>query len=172
MSSPHSDTAAPRVLLVMGVAGSGKTTIGAALAKEVHWDFADADDFHPASNVAKMSAGIPLNDEDRAPWLTKLRGYIEDSLKKGRSLVLTCSALKQKYRDRLTVDPAHTNLVYLKGPRSVLLERIGHRHGHFMKPEMLDSQLATLEEPKDALVVDIARTPEQIVAEIREKLRL
>lgn len=156
----------------MGVAGSGKTTIGAALAKEAHWDFADADDFHPASNVAKMSAGIPLNDEDRAPWLTKLRQYIEDSLKKGSSLVLTCSALKQTYRDRLNVDPTHTKFIYLKGARSLLLERIGHRHGHFMKPEMLDSQLATLEEPKDALVVDIAHTPEQIVAEIRRRFRI
>ena len=154
----------------MGVAGSGKTTIGVALAKALHWSFADADEFHPPANVAKMSAGIPLNDEDRAPWLQAIRQHIEKTLREGNSAVITCSALKQAYRDMLMVEPQRTTLIYLKGSRDLLQSRISHREGHFMKPEMLDSQLETLEEPKDALVVDIRHTPQEIVAEIRAKL--
>lgn len=155
------------VVLLMGVTGSGKTTIGRQLAGELGWNFADADDFHPAANVAKMSAGIPLNDADRAPWLAAIRLYIDARLARGENAVVTCSALKEKHRAVLLADPARVKLVYLRGTRELLWSRLSRRQGHFMKPAMLDSQLATLEEPTGALVIDIAQAPEQIIAGIR-----
>jgi gluconokinase len=155
------------VILLMGVAGSGKTTLGRRLARELGWSFADADAFHPPGNIAKMSAGQPLDDLDRAPWLAAIRTYIDAQLAAARNAVVTCSALKQRYRDALIGDPARVKLVYLRGSRAVLWSRLSGRRGHFMKPAMLDSQLATLEEPADALVVDIARSPAQIISGIR-----
>jgi gluconokinase len=155
------------VVVLMGVAGSGKTTIGRQLAAELGWNFADADDFHPPANVAKMSAGIPLDDADRAPWLAAIRLYIDARLARGENAVVTCSALKEKHRAVLLADPARVKLVYLRGTRELLWSRISSRQGHFMKPAMLDSQLATLEEPTGALVIDIAQAPEQIIAGIR-----
>lgn len=158
------------VVLLMGVAGSGKTTIGRQLAEELGWKFADADQFHPPANVAKMSAGTPLNDTDRAPWLAAIRLYIDARLEKNESAVVTCSALTEKYRAVLLRDAEPVKLVYLRGTRELLWSRISGRQGHFMKPAMLDSQLATLEEPAAALVVDIAQSPAAIIAGIRSAL--
>ena len=158
------------VVVLMGVAGSGKTTIGRELAAELGWKFADADDFHPPANVAKMSAGIPLDDADRAPWLAAIRLYIDTRLERGESAVVTCSALREKHRAVLLTNPAQVKLVYLRGSRELLWSRISARKGHFMKPAMLDSQLATLEEPVNALVVDIAPSPAEIVAQLRRVL--
>lgn len=160
------------VILLMGVAGCGKTTIGLALAAELGWSFRDADDFHPPENVAKMSSGIPLTDRDRAPWLAAIRAHIDGCVARGESAVLTCSALKERYRAVLRGDPAHVKLVHLAGDFAVILERITARQGHFMKPEMLTSQFEALEPPKDALVIDVAQTPEAIVAQIRRALGL
>jgi len=158
------------VVVLMGVAGSGKTTIGRELAAELGWKFADADDFHPPANVAKMSAGIPLDDADRAPWLAAIRLYIDTRLERGESAVVTCSALREKHRAVLLTNPAQVKLVYLRGSRELLWSRISARKGHFMKPAMLDSQLATLEEPVNALIVDIAPPPAEIVAHLRRVL--
>lgn len=163
---------APRIVIMMGVAGSGKTTIGARLAQELGWDFADADGFHPPANVEKMSAGQPLTDADRAPWLTAIRAYITDRLTRGAPAVVTCSALKQTYREVIVPDPARVQLVYLRGTREQLWARLCGRENHFMKPAMLDSQLAALEEPTHALTVDITPAPAAIVAQIRQTLFL
>jgi gluconokinase len=155
------------VVLLMGVAGSGKTTIGRGLAAELGWRFADADDFHPPANVAKMSAGIPLDDTDRVPWLAAIRLYIDARLAAGENAVVTCSALKEKHRAVLLTGTTGVKLVYLRGTRELLWSRISGRSGHFMKPAMLDSQLAALEEPTNALTIDIAQSPAQIIAAIR-----
>ncbi|MBE34889.1 MAG: gluconate kinase [Opitutaceae bacterium] len=162
----------PCVIIVMGVAGCGKTTIGALLAEKLGWQFSDADEFHPAANVAKMSAGQPLNDDDRTPWLQGIRDHITDCLSRDEGAVVTCSALKKVYRDVIRVDPARVKFVHLHGSRELLWERISGREGHFMKPAMLDSQLATLEIPEDALKVDITPDPDAIVATIRDSLSL
>lgn len=158
------------VVVLMGVAGSGKTTIGRQLAAELGWSFADADQFHPPANVAKMSAGLPLDDPDRAPWLAAIRLYIEARLDRGENAVVTCSALKEKHRAVLLGDSSQVKLVYLRGTRELLWSRISGRSDHFMKPAMLDSQLATLEEPGNALVVDIAPAPGEIIAGIRRAI--
>jgi len=158
------------VIILMGVAGSGKTTIGLALAAQLGWSFRDADDFHPPANVEKMSRGIPLTDRERAPWLAAIRAHIEEKLARGESAVLTCSALKEKYRAAILTDPARVKLVHLAGDFALILERMTTRQGHFMKPEMLRSQFESLEPPKDALVVDIAPEPGAIVAQIRRLL--
>lgn len=160
------------VIVLMGVAGSGKTTIGRELAGQLGWGFADADQFHSPANVAKMSAGQPLDDRDRAPWLAAIRAYIDAELAGGRNAIVTCSALKQRYRDVLIGDPVRVKLVYLKGSRDVLWSRISARQGHFMKPAMLDSQLAALEEPADALAVDVSGSPAEIIPAIRRGLSL
>ena len=156
----------------MGVAGSGKTTVGEKLAAALGWSFRDADDFHPPENVAKMSAGIPLNDHDRAPWLAAIRAHIDACLARGEGSVVTCSALKAAYRRVLVADPARVKLVHLTGDFALLAARIGSRQGHFMKPAMLHSQLAALEPPPDALAVDITPPPDEIVAQIRLALAL
>jgi gluconokinase len=156
------------VVLLMGVAGSGKTTIGRQLAAGLGWGFADADEFHPPANVAKMSAGIPLDDTDRAPWLAAIRRYIDARLERNENAVVTCSALKEKHRAVLLGHRAQVKLVYLRGTRELLWSRISSRQGHFMKPAMLDSQLAALEEPGNALVIDIAQAPEKIIAALRQ----
>lgn len=160
------------VILLMGVAGSGKTTIGEKLAADLGWPFADADAFHPPANVAKMSAGQPLTDGDRAPWLAAIRAYIEGVLARGGSAVVTCSALKARYREVVVPDPAQVKLVHLTGTPDLLRARIGARQGHFMKPAMLDGQLAALEPPAGALTVDIAPPPAEIAAAIRRALAL
>jgi gluconokinase len=157
------------VVIVMGVAGSGKTLIGSMLAKSLGWQFADADEFHPAANVEKMSLGIPLTDADRDPWLSNMRAAIDKWNGSGKNFVLACSALKQRYRERLQSGP-EVKIVYLKGSPELILSRIAARQGHFMKPEMLASQFADLEEPRDAMIVDVSGTPDEIVTEIKGRL--
>ena len=160
------------VIVLMGVAGSGKTTVGRALAAQLGWTFRDADEFHPPANVDKMSHGIPLSDSDRRPWLAAIRAYIEETLARGDSAVVTCSALKERYRQIIVPDLAQVKLVHLAGDCALIGERMRAREGHFMKPEMLSSQFADLEPPRDALTVDIAEPPEVIVAQIRNALAL
>jgi gluconokinase len=159
------------VVLLMGVSGAGKTTIGQLLASELGWDFVDADDYHPPENVEKMRNGIPLTDDDRAPWLETLRTLIADWIAAGKNTVLACSALKQAYRERLRVS-SEVQVVYLKGTPQVLRQRLHSRRGHFMTERMLDSQLAALEAPVDAVAVDADRSPAEIVTEIRARLAL
>jgi carbohydrate kinase (thermoresistant glucokinase family) len=160
----------PQAVLLMGVAGSGKTTIGLKLASDLGWSFRDADDFHPPGNVAKMSAGVPLTDADREPWLAAIRTYITDALNRGENVIVTCSALKESYRKAAMPDGNQVKLVHLAGDYNLILERINQRQGHFMKPEMLKSQIATLEKPSHALEIDVAKTPDAIVTEIRREL--
>jgi len=158
----------------MGPAGSGKTTVGELLAAQLSWEFADGDDFHPPANIEKMSRGIPLSDEDRLPWLKSIREAMRQWEAQKRNAVVACSALKQSYRQLLGLGPNARNikLVYLKGSYGLLLERLHSRKGHYMKDQMLTSQLADLEEPTEALNIDIAKSPPEIVSEIRKQLSL
>lgn len=162
----------PGTLVVMGVSGSGKSRIGAMLATALRGTFEDADDFHPASNKARMSAGIPLTDADRWPWYETLRARIVEMRKLNQTYVLACSALKAAYRDRLRgADPGENiSFVLLRGSRATLRSRLAGRKGHFMPPALLESQLATLEETPDLVAVSIDQTPEAIVAEILRRL--
>jgi len=159
---------AGRVYVVMGVSGCGKSTVGQALAQWLDCPFYDGDDFHPAENVAKMSQGIPLNDEDRAPWLNRLADLIEDHLGKGETAVLACSALKEKYRQRLKRGQERVIFVYLKGSFDLIWQRMQQREGHYMKAEMLQSQFDALEEPDldTAVVVDIDQDVPTMISEI------
>ena len=153
----------------MGATGAGKTTIGTMLAAQLNWQFADADAFHPPANIEKMSKGIPLNDADRTPWLAAMRKAILEWIAAGNNVVLACSALKRAYREELRASP-EVKIVYLKGNYELLAERIRHRHGHFAGEGILAGQFADLEEPEDAITVDAAKSPEEIVAEIRKHL--
>lgn len=159
------------IVIVMGVSGSGKTTIGRRLAERLGWPFCDGDDFHPPANIEKMRQGLPLTDADRAGWLTALAGLIRAHLAEGRALVLACSALKDRYRRQLRAAPA-VQFVYLQGRADLILARMRTRTGHFMGPAMLASQLAALEPPADDLTVDLAPTPDEIVDEIVRALGL
>ncbi len=159
------------IVIVMGVVGAGKTTVGRLLAEQLGWEFADADDFHPPSNVEKIRQGISLNDDDRKPWLESLRKAITSWIAQPRNVVLACSALKRSYREELSVGP-EVRFVYLKGTSELIAERLRARQGHFAGEQILAGQFADLEEPEAALTVGIASTPEQIVAEIRKKLGL
>ena len=161
-----------QVVLIMGVAGSGKTTVGLKLAHDLGWAFNDADDFHPKENVAKMAACIPLDDADRGPWLRAIRAHIDGKIASGESAVVTCSALKERYRQVVVADPAHVRLVHLSGDFSLILERISKRQGHFMKESMLRSQFEALEAPADALSLDVAEAPEALVQQIRSAFGL
>ncbi len=158
------------VIILIGVAGSGKTTIGRILAARLGCEFHDGDDLHPQQNREKMHRGIALTDEDRLPWLHAIRDLVQRCLAENRRAVVACSALKQSYRDLLIVDPAKVKLVYLKGSQTLIAERLAHRAGHFFDPRLLQSQFDTLEEPADAIVVEISKTPEQIADEIRARL--
>ena len=160
------------VIVVMGVSGAGKTTIGKQLAEQLGWEFHDADDLHSEANKAKMASGIALTDADRAPWLASIRALIADRLGHNLNVVMACSALKQSYRDEIIVDPAQVKIVYLKGSPELIASRVAHRTNHFMNKDLLGSQFDTLEEPRDAIVVDIAPPPEIIVANIRKQLGL
>jgi gluconokinase len=160
------------VIVIMGVAGSGKTTVGQALAAELGWEFADADQFHPPANIAKMGAGQALDDTDRAPWLAGIRAFIEAAVQARRDAIVTCSALKERYREILLCGDPRVRLIYLKGTREILSVRIRGREGHFMKPEMLEGQLAALEEPVSAVTVDIDQPLLNVTAEIRRALDL
>jgi gluconokinase len=157
------------VIVLMGVTGSGKTTVGLTLAESLRWQFADADDFHSPGNLAKMQAGIPLDDADRVPWLAALHDAVAGWLRTSTNLVLACSALKESYRKQLLISP-EVRLVYLRGDRDLISQRLSRRHGHYMDPSLLPSQFAALEEPKDACVVDVNAAVPDIVAHIREAL--
>ena len=166
---------APHIIVLMGPAGSGKTTVGVELAKSLGWRFLDADDFHSPSNIEKMRKGIGLTDEDREPWLRAMREALTTAVTNGTKVVLACSALKERYRRALIPDgnpPGIVRFVYLHAPERVLRERLAHRTGHYAGPELLQSQLETLEEPRDALWVDASRSPEEIVTQIRRGLAL
>ncbi len=154
----------------MGVAGSGKTAFGKKLAERLGWEFFDADDFHPPENIAKMSAGIPLSDSDREPWLAALANLLDSTLEGGKHPVLACSALKESYRQKLLEARNDIALIYLKGSYELIWSRISARQGHYMKPAMLQSQFAILEEPNDALVLDISMTLDEMVAVVMEKM--
>jgi gluconokinase len=154
------------MVLVMGVAGVGKTTIGEALARALGARFIDADDYHPPENVAKMKAGVPLGDEDRWPWLACLN----EELKKEQRAVLACSALKESYRRRLAEGVKDFRVVYLHGSAGLIRERMKARQHRYMPPALLDSQLATLEPPLDAITVDVAAPLEHSVATIVDRL--
>ena len=153
-----------QIIIVMGVSGSGKSTVGKALADELGWAFFDADDFHPASNVEKMARGDALSDQDRQPWLESLHDLIKTQLKSDQASVLACSALKQSYRDTLRGKLANVRFLYLDGSFELIKGRLSERSGHFMKADLLKSQFAALEEPTDAVWVSI----DQDVAEIVE----
>ena len=147
----------------MGVSGSGKTTLGKALAQRLGWDFFDADDFHPPANIVKMAAGVPLSDSDGAPWLASLHEQLLPTLKAGRHPVLACSALKDKYRAQLLEGMDGIAIIYLKGSYGLIFSRISIREGHYMRPEMLRSQFDALEEPKDAVVLDVEMSLEEMI---------
>jgi len=155
----------------MGPAGSGKTTVGELLAAQLAWDFFDADNFHSPANIEKMSRGIPLHDEDRIPWLNSIREAMLQWDSNGRNAILACSALKRSYRERLQIN-SNVKLIYLKGSFELFRERLHSRKGHYAGEQILAGQFADLEEPADALTIDAAQSPEQIVAEIRERLAL
>ncbi len=157
------------IIILMGVSGAGKTTIGKVLAHELDWRFAEGDDFHSAANIAKMHAGIPLTDEDRAPWLQSLRSAITGWLAAGENVVLACSALKASYRETLRVGP-EVKFVYLRGSYELIAQRLASRHGHYMNPHLQRSQFETLEEPKDTVTIDVGPPVAQIVKEIRAAL--
>jgi len=155
--------------VVMGVTGSGKSTIGAMLARSLGVNFIEGDDYHPPENVQRMAAGIPLTDADRAGWLRALASRLSEAATSGTGLVLTCSALKRSYRDVLRAAVPDIQFVFLDGPRSLIAERLGNRHGHFMPAALLDSQVATLEAPaaeEHAWVCDIAQSPQDIVSSL------
>jgi gluconokinase len=156
---------------MMGPAGSGKTTVGELLAAQLGWEFADGDSFHSPANIEKMRRGVPLDDNDRIPWLNSIREAIEKWDARGCNVVLACSALKREYRRRLQIN-SNVKLVYLKGSYELLRERLHARKGHYAGEQLLASQFADLEEPSDAVTVDTTRTPEEIVAEIRKQLAL
>lgn len=158
------------IFVVMGVSGSGKTTVGELLAKQVHCEYADADQFHPAANVAKMSAGVSLTDEDRWPWLDAIHKRLAEARRCSQSTVVSCSALKRAYRDVLRKDDTRPTFVYLKGSKELIEKRMTARQNHFMKARMLDSQFATLEEPQpdevDIVTVSIESSAEDIVEHV------
>jgi gluconokinase len=158
------------VVVLMGVSGSGKTTLGTMLARALGWEFHDGDDLHPAANKRKMHAGIALTDDDRQPWLAAVRALIERCLRDGVNAIVACSALKRAYRETIVADPVRVKLIYLKAPREIIAGRIRSRTGHFFDPRLLGSQFEALEEPTDAITINVAKTPEQAVAEIRARL--
>ena len=159
------------IVIVMGVVGAGKTTIGRLLAEQLGWVFADADDYHSPENKEKIRHGIPLTDADREPWLRRLRQEIQNWIASTKNVVLACSALKRTYREELKVGP-EVKFVYLKGSAAVIDSRLRARKGHFADDKILASQLADLEEPEDAVTVAIDQTPAQILAAIRQRLGL
>lgn len=166
--------AGPVHLVVMGVSGSGKTTVARVLVERLGWPLGEADDFHPPANVAKMAAGVPLTDEDRWPWLRAIRDWMTDHAQAGRSTVVTCSALRRVYRDVLREASGRVVFAHLAADESVLRERLTHRSGHFMPASLLPSQLATLEPlaPHEAgVVLDAAASPDDLADQILEVLR-
>jgi gluconokinase len=162
------------IIVIFGVSGAGKTTVGKMLAKQLGWRFLEADDFHPAANIEKMRNGHPLTDEDRWPWLNRLRKQIEQLVSAGENAVLACSALKRAYRDRLRVSEA-VKFVFLRGDYAVVEKQLRSRHGHFLNIALLQSQFDDLEQPQpdeNVITIELGRTPEEIVERIETKVNL
>jgi len=171
----HVRSQSPLVIVLMGVSGSGKSTIGAALSRRLGWPFRDADSFHPPANIAKMSSGLPLNDDDRWPWLAAIAHWIDARCAAGTPGIVSCSALKRAYRSRIVGGRESVRLVYLNGDMGLIAQRLQARRDHFMPPSLLESQFAALEEPgtdEQPLVVSIALSPQRVVDTIIERLRL
>ena len=161
------------IVVLMGVSGSGKSTVGKVLAERLGWEFIEADDYHPTANVEKMRRGVPLTDADRGPWLDVLRRKVDETCDRGQNAVLACSALKHAYQEYLARDePECVRYVYLHGSEELIRQRLAKRKGHFMNPALLHSQFETLEPPADALRVDVTPPPEEIADEIRRRLGL
>jgi gluconokinase len=162
------------MIIIFGVSGAGKTTVGKMLAKQLAWRFLEADDFHPAANIEKMRSGDSLTDADRWPWLDYLRKQIERSLSAGENAVLACSALKRAYRDRLRTSD-EVKFVFLRGDYALVKKQLRSRHAHFMNAALLQSQFDDLEEPQpdeNVLTIEVGRTPQEIVEEIKTNLNL
>lgn len=162
------------ILVLFGVSGAGKTVVGQALAQDLGWEFYDGDDFHPPSNIEKLRGGVALTDEDRAPWLEKLRALISEIAVARKNAVLACSALKKQYRDALRVSE-EVKFVFLRGSPELIAGRLRERRGHFMKSDLLRSQFSDLEEPQaseQVLTVDITKSPTDLVREIETVLQL
>ncbi len=175
MPTPAAPIAPPVVLVLMGVSGCGKTTVAQILAERLHWPFEEGDALHPPANVAKMAAGHPLDDADRAPWLARVADWVDARLDAGECGVITCSALKRAYRELIDRRGARVEFVYLHGSRELIASRLSGRHGHFMPSTLLDSQFATLEEPgpdEPAIRVEIGEPPEGIADVIMATLGL
>ena len=175
MTVPSKRLALPVVLVLMGVSGCGKTTVAEIIAQRLRWPFEEGDSLHPPENVAKMHAGHPLDDTDRAPWLARVADWVDARLDAGESGVITCSALKRKYRELIDRRGRDIEFVYLHGSRELIASRLAGRHGHFMPASLLDTQFATLEEPgpdEPAIRVEIGAAPEVIAADIIDALGL
>jgi len=160
------------VIVLMGVSGAGKTTIGKLLSEDLGWPYYEGDDYHPQTNIDKMSRGIPLDDADRAPWLARLHDLTQECIQGDASAILGCSALKQSYRDQLQRGLKDVRFVYLKGDSDVILHRLQERHAHYMKAELLASQFETLEEPEGVPTINVAQDPKTIVTQIKQTLGL
>ncbi|MBN9521663.1 gluconokinase [bacterium] len=161
------------VVVLMGVSGSGKTTVGEKLAADLGWEFVEGDDYHPPENVEKLRGGTPLTDADRKPWLRALRQRIDAACAGGEDVVVACSALKDEYREYLERnDPACVRYVYLHGSEELIRNRLEARKGHFMNPDLLRSQFAALEPPAGEVVVDVAPPPDEVAGDVRRKLGL
>ncbi|MEM6613893.1 MAG: gluconokinase [Cyanobacteria bacterium P01_C01_bin.72] len=156
--------------VIMGVSGSGKSTVGQLMGDRTGWNFYDADDFHPQANLDKMNRGIALSDRDRLPWLKKLQKLISSTLDTDQSGILACSALKSEYRQILQQENEQVVFVYLQGDYDCIQKRIKQRQGHFMNPDLLKSQFNTLEEPRNAIIIDVTLPLEQIVNQILEQI--
>lgn len=152
-----------KAVILMGVAGSGKTAVGKGVATRLNWLFLDADDFHPAANIEKMKHGIPLNDQDRMPWLRALRDELRRLLAEGRSAILACSALKESYRQLLSDEVFAMSFVLLDVDQETIRERLKHRSAHFFPKELMDSQFAALEKPKDAIIIDARKPLDEVI---------
>jgi gluconokinase len=174
IAAMEASPAMPSILVVMGVSSSGKSTVGTLLAGQLHWEFEDGDWFHPARNIDKMQAGIPLTDEDRAPWLIAIADFIDQARLSGKRVVLACSALKRRYRTVIIGNRPDVRLIYLKGDMELIGRRFAARHEHFMPPSLLESQFDALEEPgpdEHPIVVSIEPRPREIVANIVDALK-
>ena len=160
------------VVILMGVSGSGKTTVGSLLATELGWQFYDADEFHSVASIDKMASGIPLTDDDRLPWLEKLRNLIVGCTEQDENAVLACSALRRCYREILLSGEGEIVTIYLKADAALIRDRLIDRHGHYMPVQLLDSQFETLEEPDNAIAIPAEWKPDRIVKSIRARLLL
>jgi gluconokinase len=160
----------PQAVILMGVAGSGKTAVGMQVAQKLDWIFLDADNFHPPANIEKMKHGIPLNDEDRAPWLQRLRDELQHQTAEGHSVILACSALKESYRRVLRDEVSPPTFIYLDVDPETIQNRLQHRTAHFFPKELMESQFAALEKPKDAIIIDARKPLADVVDHVIEAL--